>query len=73
MSDYSTTGTSWTYKALLDWAVNDWLRFRGGFNRAERAPTIGELFLTAQQTFGFNGAGDVCSTAAHHGSASAAG
>ena len=52
MSDYSTTGTSWTYKALADWAVNDWLRFRGGYNRAERAPNIGELFLSAQQTFG---------------------
>ncbi len=61
-SDYSTTGGSWTYKALLDWSVNDWLRFRGGFNRAERAPNIGELFLTAQQIFGFNSAGDVCST-----------
>ena len=63
MSDYNTTGTSWTYKVLADWAVNDWLRFRGGYNRAERAPNIGELFLTAQQTFGFNPAGDVCSTA----------
>ena len=62
MSDYSTTGTSYTYKILGDWSVTDWLRFRGGYNRAERAPNIGELFLTAQQTFGFNGAGDVCST-----------
>ena len=63
MSDYSTTGTSWTYKALADWAVNDWLRFRGGYNRAERAPNIGELFLAAQQTFGVNNRGDVCSHA----------
>ena len=61
MSDYSTTGTSWTYKALLDWAVNDWFRIRGGYNRAERAPNIGELFLAAQQTFGVNNRGDVCS------------
>jgi iron complex outermembrane recepter protein len=61
MSDYSTTGTSWTYKVLADWSINDWLRFRGGFNRAERAPNIGELFLAAQQTFGVNNAGDVCS------------
>jgi len=61
-SDYSTTGGSWTFKILGDWAMTDWLRLRGGFNRAERAPNIGELFLTAQQTFGVNGAGDVCST-----------
>ncbi len=62
-SDYSTTGSSWTYKALADWAVNDWLRIRGGYNRAERAPNIGELFLAAQQTFGVNLAGDPCSVA----------
>src|SRR5690606_38002561 len=63
MSNYSTTGSSWTYKALADWAVNDWLRIRGGYNRAERAPNIGELFLAAQQTFGVNLAGDPCSVA----------
>ena len=61
MSNYSTTGTSYTYKALADWSVTDWLRFRGGFNKAERAPNIGELFLAPQQTFGVNTAGDVCS------------
>lgn len=61
MSHYSTTGTSYTYKILGDWSVTDWLRFRGGFNRAERAPNIGELFLSAQQTFGFDNRGDVCS------------
>jgi outer membrane receptor protein involved in Fe transport len=61
MSDYSTTGTSYTYKILGDLAVTDWLRFRGGYNRAERAPNIGELFLAAQQTFGVNNRGDVCS------------
>tara|TARA_A100001391_G_scaffold53249_3_gene32489 strand:+ start:20419 stop:23526 length:3108 start_codon:yes stop_codon:yes gene_type:complete len=63
MSDYSTTGTSYTYKVLGDWEVTDWLRFRGGYNRAERAPNIGELFLSAQQTFGANSAGDPCSLA----------
>jgi outer membrane receptor protein involved in Fe transport len=63
MSDYSTTGVSYTYKILGDLAVTDWLRFRGGFNRAERAPNIGELFLSAQQTFGGNNRGDLCSRA----------
>jgi len=60
VSDYSTTGTSYTYKILGDWEVTDWLRIRGGFNRAERAPNIGELFLAAQQTFAVNTAGDPC-------------
>ena len=63
ISDYSTTGVSYTYKALGDWQVNDWLRFRGGYNRAERSPNIGELFLASQETFGVNTAGDPCSTA----------
>jgi len=63
MSDYNTTGTSYTYKALASWDVTDWLRLRGGYNRAERAPNIGELFLAAQQTFAVAQGGDVCSTA----------
>ena len=63
VSDYDTTGTSYTYKALGDWEVTDWLRFRGGFNRAERSPNIAELYLAPQQTFGFNSVGDVCSAA----------
>ncbi|WEK46968.1 MAG: TonB-dependent receptor [Candidatus Andeanibacterium colombiense] len=63
ISDYNTTGTSYTYKILGDWQVNDWLRFRGGYNRAERAPNIGELYLAKQQTFGVNTAGDLCSLA----------
>jgi iron complex outermembrane recepter protein len=63
MSKYNTTGTSYTYKLLGDWEVTDWMRFRGGYNRAERAPNIGELFLAAQQTFGVNTSGDPCSLA----------
>ena len=62
LSDYTTTGTSYTFKVLGDWQVNDWLRFRGGFNRAERAPNIAELLLTPQQTFSTDPTGDVCST-----------
>ena len=63
VSNYSTTGTSYTYKILGDWEVTDWLRFRGGYNRAERAPNIAELYLARQQTFGFNNVGDLCSRA----------
>ena len=60
ISDYNTTGTSYTYKALADLAITDWIRFRGGYNRAERAPNIAELFLAPQQTFAGNTAGDPC-------------
>ncbi|OJW71539.1 MAG: hypothetical protein BGO57_16785 [Sphingomonadales bacterium 63-6] len=63
ISDYSTTGTSYTYKVLGEWEVNDWMRFRGGYNRAERSPNIGELYLSSQETFGYNYAGDPCSLA----------
>lgn len=61
ISDYNTTGTSYTYKALADLELTDWLRFRGGYNRAERSPNIAELFLTPQQTFAGNAIGDICS------------
>ena len=33
-----------TFKAQLNWKVNEWLRLRGGFNRAVRAPNPVELF-----------------------------
>lgn len=62
-SHYNTTGNSFTWKALGDWQMTDWLRFRGGFNRAERAPNIAELFLNMQQSFGSAVGGDVCSMA----------
>jgi outer membrane receptor protein involved in Fe transport len=52
----------WTYKALGNWDVNDWLRFRGGYNRASRAPNLGELFLSRQMIFTVGAAlfGDPC-------------
>jgi outer membrane receptor protein involved in Fe transport len=61
MSHYNTTGTSWTYKILGDWEVTDWLRFRGGYNRAERAPNASELFLSPSQVVAGNSSGDICS------------
>ena len=36
-------------KALADWTIVDAVRFRGGFQRANRAPNIGELFLPDTQ------------------------
>ena len=60
-SDYNTTGGSTTYKVLSDVAINDHFRLRGGFNRAERAPNVAELYLAPQQTFAFSAGGDPCS------------
>ena len=61
VSHYNTTGTSYTYKALADWKINDWIRLRGGYNRAERTPNVAELFLAPEQLFAFAAGGDVCS------------
>ena len=43
-SDYDSIGGVNTYKADLDWTVIDAIRLRGGYNRAIRAPSVGELF-----------------------------
>jgi outer membrane receptor protein involved in Fe transport len=40
----------------MDWAVSPRYRIRGGFNRAFRAPNLGELFLRRTQIFGGGGA-----------------
>jgi outer membrane receptor protein involved in Fe transport len=52
-----------TYKALVDWGITPRYRIRGGFNRAFRAPNLGELFVARTQIFGGGGATrDWCST-----------
>jgi iron complex outermembrane receptor protein len=51
-----------TYKVLVDWAVTDRIRLRGGRQIANRAPNIGELFLSRTQTLVGNVDGDYCST-----------
>lgn len=43
-SDYDTIGGVHTYKADFDYAPVDFLRLRGGYNRAIRAPSVGELY-----------------------------
>ena len=43
-SSYNAAGNVGTYKALGDWTVTDWLRFRGGYQLANRAPNVAELF-----------------------------
>ncbi len=43
-SNYSISEKVDTYKLMADWSVTDWVRFRGGVQRANRAPNIAELF-----------------------------
>jgi iron complex outermembrane receptor protein len=50
-----------TYKALVDWGIGNRYRMRGGFNRAFRAPNLGELFIARTQIFGGIGTRDHCS------------
>jgi outer membrane receptor protein involved in Fe transport len=61
-SDYNATKSTFTYKLNGSIEVNDYVRFRGGYNRATRAPNLGELFLNLQEIFsiGGNNFGDPC-------------
>lgn len=43
-SHYNVTGDVWTYKAEAEWSPVRMLLIRGGYQRAVRAPNIGELF-----------------------------
>ncbi|PXA82679.1 TonB-dependent receptor [Caulobacter sp. D4A] len=43
-SDYSSVGGVQTYKADFDWKIIEPVRLRGGYNRAIRAPSVGELY-----------------------------
>jgi outer membrane receptor protein involved in Fe transport len=57
-SNYTLGGTTNTYKFGVEWApIND-VRFRGGYNRAVRAPNLNELFQPA--TVGAGGTADPC-------------
>jgi outer membrane receptor protein involved in Fe transport len=61
-SSYDVTSNSTTFKVNLEAQITRSLRLRGGFNRATRAPNLGELYLPEQEYFG-GGAqfGDACS------------
>jgi outer membrane receptor protein involved in Fe transport len=61
ISDYSTIGTSSTWKVNGEWAPVEWLRFRGGYQRAARAPNLGEVFTSRTQTLVGGADGDPCS------------
>jgi outer membrane receptor protein involved in Fe transport len=51
-SDYDTgAGSVGTYKALFDFAATDTMRLRGGYNVANRAPNVAELFQSDTTVF----------------------
>ncbi len=52
-SDYSTIGTTTTWKVDGIYAPIPDLRFRGSYSQAVRAPNIGELFQPQSGTFAF--------------------
>ncbi|MDJ0278158.1 TonB-dependent receptor [Sphingomonas sp. 2R-10] len=53
LSDYSTVGSTTTWKLDGIYAPIRDIRIRGSYSQAVRAPNIGELFLPATGTFGF--------------------
>lgn len=61
-SEYSSIGHAFTWKGGGEYAPVDWFRLRGAFNRAVRAPNVGELYSAVGQ--GFTGGVDPCSVTA---------
>lgn len=57
-SDYTSAGTTDTYKVQAEWAPVRDVRFRGGYNRAVRAPNVVELYST--QSVALDGSTDPC-------------
>jgi outer membrane receptor protein involved in Fe transport len=58
---YGSSYNVWTYKGELSWQPIDDLRIRASYNRAIRAPNVGELF--ASQSVGNVAAQDPCAGA----------
>lgn len=61
LADHSTVGNISSYKAESIWTINEALGFRGGYQRAVRAPNIDELFAPATINFPSVTLGDPCS------------
>jgi iron complex outermembrane receptor protein len=51
---------NWTYKLGGNWALNDWLRFRGTYGTSFRAPALFEQFLAEESSFPSQRAIDPC-------------
>lgn len=52
LTDYSTSGSIWSWKAGLSYVPFDGLRFRGTRSRDIRAPSVNELFSAGRQFTG---------------------
>lgn len=50
-SDYSTIGGIFNYGISAEFAPVPWVRFRGAYNKAARAPSVNELFQGGDQGF----------------------
>jgi outer membrane receptor protein involved in Fe transport len=80
-SDYNLSGGVSTYKADGTWTIIDSLSIRGGYARATRAPSVGELFMAvsgSQVAIGNSGptafnSGDPCDASSAYLSSSANG
>ena len=64
-SSYNLAGGVNAYKVDFNWNVISPIRFRGGYERAVRAPNVGELFLAPSSDFASigipgSGGGDPC-------------
>jgi outer membrane receptor protein involved in Fe transport len=59
-SDYNLKGVGnvWTYSGGADWRIDDNITFRGQYQRAIRAPNVGELY--GGQTLNFTAFQDPC-------------
>ena len=50
-SDYSSVGGLFNWKLGAQWSPVEWIKFRGIYNKAARAPSIVELFQNGDQGF----------------------
>ena len=51
ISDYNISGTTSTYKYGGEYSPFEWLKFRGIYNKATRAPSVFEAFQNGDQGF----------------------
>lgn len=62
VSDNNNTGSNNSWKVNGDWTINDFLRARGGFQTAVRAPTVNELYAPQLNNFPAFTGQDPCDT-----------
>jgi outer membrane receptor protein involved in Fe transport len=60
-SEYDTAGGADTWKLTADWDVIDYIKIRGGYQVANRAPNVAELYQSPQNVQANWGDHDPCS------------